>query len=170
MIKPRQSVPAFSAAAVAGGGPWKLSDPRNERFLLLVVYRGYHCPICKRYIPRLEALLDQFTELGVKVVALSTDDEHRAAKTKAEWQLDKLTLAYGLSIEDARKLGLFVSRGMKESEPELFAEPGLFIIEADNTLYASSIQSMPFTRPDLEELLGAVKYIMANRYPARGEA
>lgn len=169
MIKPKELVPDFSVK-IAGGGLWKPGAPRKERFLLLVAYRGYHCPICRKYITQLDSLFGRFADLGVKVIAMSSDNEERAAKTKAEWDLDKLTVAYGLSIDDARKLGLFVSRGVKESEPEIFAEPGLFIIGEDNTLYASSIQTMPFTRPNLEELLGAFKFIIANSYPARGEA
>jgi len=169
MIKPKELVPDFSVK-LAGGGVWKPGDPRKERFLLLVAYRGYHCPICRKYIPQLDSLVGQFADLGVKVIAMSSDNEERVLKTQAEWKLGRLPLGYDLSIDDARKLGLFVSHGVKETEPELFAEPGLFIIDKDGTLYASSIQTMPFTRPNLEELLGAFKFIIANSYPARGEA
>jgi len=40
-----------------GGGDWSLADQRLENFLLLVFYRGYHCPICKNYLEKLNGLL-----------------------------------------------------------------------------------------------------------------
>ena len=43
------------------------------------------------------------------------------------------------------------------------------MINADQTLYYMSVQTMPFVRPHFRELLGAVDFAIANNYPARGE-
>lgn len=79
-------------------------------------------------------------------------------------------MGFGLSIETARAWGLFVSRGLNENEPAQFVEPGLFVVRPDGTLYASSLQTMPFARPHTETLLKSLDWIVANDYPARGEA
>ena len=55
-------------------------------------------------------------------------------------------------------------------EPEKFSEPGLFLVKPDGTLYAAFIQTMPFARPPLDQLLGAIDFIKEKDYPARGEA
>jgi peroxiredoxin len=120
MLKPREEVPELTLKQI-NGESWFIAKAAEADFMtLLVFYRGYHCPVCKSYIPQLEKLWKQFEELGVKVVAASSDSKERAEKTYKEWGLDKLKLAYGLSIEDARKWGLYVSHAIKEEEPELY--------------------------------------------------
>jgi peroxiredoxin len=170
MIKPRKVLPEISFPLV-NGGEWSLNEVEKADFLtLLVFYRGYHCPVCKSYIPQLNKLVNQFKDLGVQVIAASSDSKEKAAQTVQEWELDKLKVAYGLSIEKAREWGLFVSHAIKDEEPETFSEPGLFLIKPDKTLYAAAIQTMPFSRPNLNELLQSLQFIKQNDYPARGEA
>jgi hypothetical protein len=83
-------------------------------------------------------------------------------------------VGYGLALSSAREWGLFVStsRGTTSigiEEPALFAEPGVFIVRADGTLYYGSVQTMPFARPHFDELLAAIDFALAKSYPARGE-
>lgn len=132
--------------------------------------------ICKCYmvLADLDTKLDDFRERGVEVIAISTDSRERAEETRARWRVPGLTLGYGLSLEDARAWGLFIStsRGTTSTgvaEPDLFAEPGLFLVRPDGTLYFGSIQTMPFARPAFGEILGALDFVLANDYPARGE-
>ncbi|WP_017730525.1 redoxin domain-containing protein [Nafulsella turpanensis] len=170
MLRPREEVPELSLKLI-NGESWSTEQANEADFMtLLLFYRGYHCPVCRSYVPQLAKLVEKFENMGIRVVAASSDSKERAEKTYQEWGLDKLKLAYGLSIEEARKWGLSVSHGIKEGEPDVFSEPGLFLIKPDKSLYAYSIQSMPFTRPNLEELLQGLQYIKQNDYPARGEA
>jgi peroxiredoxin len=168
-IKPRTEAPALSLPTV-GGGQFELAQSAPKAFTLLVAYRGLHCPICKTYLRDLDRKLAEFEALGVKVVAASTDSQERAEQAKTEWGIEHLPIAYGLGIEQARTWGLFISAGMKDGEPPLFAEPGLFLIRPDQTLYAASIQTMPFARPSFSDVLAAVKFVTEKAYPARGEA
>ena len=80
-----------------------------------------------------------------------------------------------MSIEKAREWGLYVStsRGMTSAgveEPPLFAEPGLFLVKPDRTLYWASISTMPFARPHFPEIAQAIDFAVSKNYPARGEA
>jgi peroxiredoxin len=165
---PRQAVPALEVQTV-GNGAWRLKDESPENFTLIVFYRGLHCPICRRYLLELQGCLDEFQKLGVGAVAISSDSEERAIETKREWKLDKLTIGYGLSIENGRDWGLFVSTARNEKEPDLFIEPGLFLVRPDGTLYASVVNTMPFARPSFKQLIESITFIIDRDYPARGE-
>jgi len=168
-LMPRQKVPAL-ALPLAGGGRFDLAQEKPDAFSMLVVYRGLHCPICKTYLAGLNEKLDKFWEVGVKPIAATSDSQERAEKAKTDWALNRLPLGYDFSIEAGRTWGLHVSAGISEREPALFLEPGLFLIKPDLTLYAASVQTMPFTRPNLDEILQVIPFLLKNNYPARGEA
>jgi peroxiredoxin len=169
----RQEVPALRAPLV-GGGAFDLAAERPERFTLVVFYRGLHCPICKLQLEELERHLGDFAQRGVGVIALSSDSQERAERAKAEWKIPTLRVGYGVDLNTARTWGLYVSSGrgptsMGVEEPALFSEPGLFLVRADGTLYFASVQTMPFARPRFADVLGALDFVIAKDYPARGE-
>ena len=98
------------------------------------------------------------------------DSKERAQKSADEWGIDDVLLGYGLSEAQARDFDLYISSGRPDSEePGIFSEPALLLIKPNQSLYFASIQSMPFTRPPLDQLLQGVDYALANDYPARGE-
>lgn len=169
MIRPGQKAPDLDVANL-GGGRFRLADRQPETFTLLVFYRGLHCPVCRSYLRELDRLVPEFERRGVEVLALSTDPQERAAASHEQWELQWLTIGYGLEIDRARAWGLFVSSGIKETEPGHFAEPGLFLVRPDGTLYAAAVQSMPFARPHFSDVLAAVEFVTKNNYPPRGEA
>jgi peroxiredoxin len=170
---PRQPVPSLEVPVV-GGGTWRLSDSEPENFTMVVFYRGLHCPICGKYLADLQNKLGEFASKGVEVVVISGDTEERAAEAKSKWGIENITLGYGLSLDKAREWGLYISssNGTTSSgyeEPALFSEPGLFLVRPDGTLYFGTVQTMPFARPNFREILGALDFVLAKGYPARGE-
>ncbi|SCA56437.1 conserved hypothetical protein [Candidatus Terasakiella magnetica] len=174
MITPRTQVPDFSVTLM-DGTKWSLGDQKPDSFTMIAFYRGYHCPLCKMYLGKLNSLVEGLKERGINLLVASSDSKERAELAQKDWDIENLPLAYGLSIEEARALGLFVSHGIGTTsigveEPEIFSEPGLFMIRPDQTLYFADIQTMPFLRPDLSGLLANLDFIMAKDYPARGEA
>ena len=85
-----------------------------------------------------------------------------------------MTAGYRLDLDVARQWGLYIStsRGKTSTgivEPDLFSEPGIFIVRPDGTLYFGNVQTMPFARPQFAEILGALDFVLKNDYPARGE-
>ncbi|MEM6565608.1 MAG: AhpC/TSA family protein, partial [Pseudomonadota bacterium] len=115
-----------------------------------------------------------FAERGIKTVAISTDGEDRARDMAEKIKADGLRIAFGLSLQVARDWDLYISTSRGKTsigiqEPELFSEPGLFLITPQQTLYYGSAQTMPFVRPHFSELLGALDFAIKNDYPARGE-
>ncbi len=167
-FKPGTSVPELDVPRV-NGPQWNLRGQKPEHFTLIVFYRGLHCPICKGYLGDLDNRVEDFRAKGVEPIAISSDTRERAAQTVEEWGLDALPLGYGLSLDSAREWGLFISSAIESKEPDRFAEPGLFLVRPDATLYAASIQTMPFARPSFKELASALDFVIEKDYPARGE-
>ena len=166
-LMPRERVPALDLPTV-GGGRYVLGKKPAERFDLLVFYRGSHCPICAKYLMELERLAPEFEKRGVRSVAISADGAERAAKMSEKIKANLVTFAHDLPLSTARAWGLYLSAG-RGDEPALFAEPGVFLVRPEGTLYYGSTQTMPFARPPFADLLGAVDYAISKDYPARGE-
>ena len=115
-------------------------------------------------------MLGDFEKCGVQVVAVTSNAKELAEQSTREWGLDRLRVGYGLTIQNAREWGLFVSGAVKDTEPDHFTEPGLFVVRADGTLYSSSVQTLPFARPTGAQLLSFLEFVIEKDYPARGEA
>lgn len=153
---------------LVGGGTFDLSTEKPDSFTMVVFYRGYHCPVCKMYLKGLVELLGDYKDAGLTVVAASMNDEALATKTAAEWETGDLRLAHSVSLETAKSWGLWISKAFKDVEADIFAEPGLFWVRPDGSLYLVDISNMPWARPDLKFLVSKVGYALENDYPARG--
>ncbi len=172
-LMPRYPVPALNVPLTTEGR-FVLGAMPGERFDLVVFYRGLHCPICAKYLLELERLAPEFATRGVQVIAVSSDDEERGKQMADKVKASAAKFAYGLSLKSAREWGLYISasRGTTSigiDEPALFSEPGVFIVRPDGTLYYGAVQTMPFARPQFQDLLGAIDFAIAKDYPARGE-
>lgn len=168
-VVPRKPAPALKVDTV-DNGKWELSKQDAEQFIMIVVYRGLHCPVCKKTLRELDNKLEKFSERGVEVLAVSGDSKERARKAQDEWGIEDVPIGYGLTEKSAREWGLYVSTAISDKEPALFFEPAVFLVRPDGTLYAASIQSMPFARPSFDDLLKAIDFVVEKDYPARGEA
>jgi peroxiredoxin len=174
MLKPRQPAPPLEVTTVDRKA-WKLADQKPDSFTMMVFYRGLHCPQCSRYVKGLADQLGAFNERSVEVIAISTDKRERAEQARRQWELDGLEIGYGLSLDQARAWGLYISnsRGVTSvgiEEPRQFNEPGLFLVRPDGTLYWAAVQSVPFPRPHFDEVLKAIDFIKSKDYPPRGDA
>ena len=165
---PKHNAPSLSFPLLTGD-EWNLSEQSPENFTLIVFYRGLHCPLCKKYLQQLEELLPEFEERGVNVVAVSMDTETRARKARMDWELKDLELGYALDLKTAKAWGLYISKAVKDGEPDTFSEPGLFLIDNENKVYYAAMTSNPWGRPYLPSFVKAVDYIVKSNYPARGE-
>lgn len=173
MLMPRKKTPDLSVPTL-DHGHFELGDETSERGTLVCFYRGYHCPICATYLTELERLAEQFAERGVNVVAVSSDTEERARLMADKIKAEKLRFGYHLPLEVARGWGLYISTSRGKTsidveEPALFSEPGVFLVSPDQSLYFGVVQTMPFVRPHFKDFIGALDFVIANNYPARGE-
>ncbi|QLE02597.1 AhpC/TSA family protein [Galbibacter sp. BG1] len=168
-MKPTEKVPNLKLDLI-NDTKWELAAQEVEQFTMIVFYRGLHCPVCKTYLEELSKKLEDFSSRGVNVIAISGNTEELAKKTAEEWDIPQLPVGYGMSMDEARKWDLYISTAISDKEPDTFFEPGLFLIKPDQTLYACSVQSMPFARPDFDDILNAIDFIKKKDYPPRGVA
>ena len=141
-----------------GGRGWKL----------IVVYRGAHCPVCKQYLIELEGLKDAYAAQGIELIAISADQKERTAPFIEETGFSSV-VGTGLTIEQMSTLGVYVSDPRSEEEaPAPFAEPALFVVNADGLVQFLDKSNAPFVRPDLEKVLKGIEYVRGNDYPIRG--
>ena len=151
-----------------GGNDVTLGKPQSNRWQLVVVYRGLHCPICKKYLGQLNDMKKEFEKFNVQIITVSTDPEEKARIFADEVGLD-IDVAYGLTIKRARELGLYISTPLDSTETDQpFAEPGLFLIRPDGGLHVVEVSSAPFCRPDLAFIKMGVEYVVEKNYPPRG--
>jgi len=154
------------------GGETTLSSPEGEGndWRLVVVYRGKHCPLCTRYLTTLNDLVPDFNKLGVDVVAVSADTLEKANAHLSDLKLD-FKIAYGLTVEQMKGLGLYISEPRSAAETDsLFAEPGLFIINGEGEVQIASTSNSPAVRPELAVIAQGLAFIRnpENNYPIRG--
>jgi peroxiredoxin len=152
----------------AGGGSVRIGGGRGG-WQLVVFYRGRHCPICNGYLQKLQSLLPRFAELDAEVVAVSADTAAQANASLADWRL-KVILAYGLTLEQMRAFGLFISEGSgNESVGHPYPEPALFLVNPDGRCHIIEIANAPFVRADLDAIANGLAFIKSKNYPIRGE-
>lgn len=159
---PEMSLPTTDGGQVqlGGAGRWQVA----------VVYRGRHCPICRKYLNTLDDLLDEFGDAGAEVIALSGDPRERAHEeaTEENW---RFPVGCELSQDQMRELGLYISEPRSPQETDRpFAEPGLFVTNPDGRLQIVDISNAPFARPELQGVLNGLKFIKDKDYPIRGTA
>lgn len=150
-----------------GGGDITVGGTK-ENWTLLVVYRGKHCPRCKKYLNILSEMKSQWQDAGFDIAVVSADTVEKAQADQVEfnWSFD---LGYGLLEEQMATLGLYVTEPLSASETDRrFAEPGTFVIRPDGSILLISISNGPSARPDLVELLDGMIFTRENDRPPRG--
>ena len=151
---------------LAGGGDIHIGGEGGWR--MVVVYRGLHCPKCKAYLTKLKDLARGFADINTDIITVSGDPEEKAEAFKQDLGLD-FPVAYGLTVEQMKDWGLYVSNPRSPEETDRpFPEPGLFILRPDGTVQIADVSNAPFARPDLDNLLGGLTFIQAKDYPVRG--
>ena len=150
------------------GAVWNRAQQATDKYTAIVFYRGLHCPFCQEYVANVDKKLTEFNQLGVNVIAISGDPLERTEAFQAVSKIENLAIGYGLTLDDMRRWGLYITKGHFEGEPAIFSEPATFIIKPDGRLYYANIGTHPFARPDLGILLRGLDYIVHHDYPFRG--
>ncbi len=162
-VFPKQTV------ARLGGGTLELGAPQGDHdWQMVIVYRGLHCPLCKKYLKTLEEVAPQLSANGIDAVVVSGDPEEKARAFADEVGVT-VPMGFDRSTDQMQALGLYISHPRSPHETDRpFPEPGLFIVNEKGQLQLVDISNAPFARPDLAALAGGLDWIRANDYPIRG--
>ena len=164
---PFEALPVFDQ----DGNTIDISKPTGDAdWQMVVVYRGQHCPMCTKFLNRLAECRQRLLDIGIDIAAVSGD-----SREQLESHVEKLDvnfpLFYGLTEDQMRDLGLYISIPRSEQETDHnFPEPGLFVVNADGDLQVVDLSNNPFARPDLEVFVSGLEWIREpeNNYPIRG--
>ena len=167
-IKPADKFPDIEFSLV-GGGTRRVHDCLGQ-WVMLIVYRGHHCPRCRAYVARLQALAPAYAERGVELLLASTDPENVARCTIEEngWTLP---VAHSLTEANCRQLSLYLTAHLPDYELSgCYAEPGLFLVNPDGLTQVVERSNSPSVRPDLEVVLDGIIGTQERNLPIRGTA
>jgi peroxiredoxin len=119
MLKNGDPFPTLSIAA-EGGGTIVLPDDVRGSYAVILIYRGAWCPLCNAQLAGYEATKDALDRLGVKVVALSVDDEPTTRALR-----NKHALSYPIGVaanadEIAEATGAFTNAAPRHLQPASF--------------------------------------------------
>jgi peroxiredoxin len=154
---PKLDVPAV------GGGTIALPAALAGSWGVILIYRGAWCPFCNAQLAGFAAEKEALDRLGVKVVALSVDDEATSAATKAKHHLQ---FAVGHSADAdavAAATGAFVN-----ASPH-FLQPAGFILGPDGTVKAAAYATSAIGRVVAKDVVGFVGYLQSVAAKAAAE-
>jgi peroxiredoxin len=77
-IQPGDDAPPFALPAVNRDGMVSLDDFRGKSALFIGLYRGLHCPFCRRQVVLLGSTQDKLRALGVETLAVVNTPLERA--------------------------------------------------------------------------------------------
>jgi peroxiredoxin len=153
-LKNGQVFPNLEIAAV-GGGAIHLPRDLAGSFGVVLMYRGEWCPFCNEQLASIQAESAKLTDLGVKVVAFSVDDEGATAALAAKHHLT-FRLGHSASAEYvAGVTGAFVG---EHGHPIL--QPTGFLLAPDGKIMMEVYASGPLGRmtgPDLTRVVAYIK-------------
>ena len=147
-----QQFPALEVPAV-GGGTISLPGDLSGSYGVVLIYRGSWCPYCNAQLSAFSCALDTLTELGVKVVALSVDDEETSAALVAK---RKLRFPAGHSA-DADKIAAATGAYVND-DPHYLQSTG-FILAPDGTVRLAVYSSGAIGRLVADDVIGFIRYI-----------
>src|SRR5690349_24880056 len=77
-LQPGDTAPRFQLPAVNREGTVSLEDYRGKRAVMVCLYRGVHCPFCRRHIAPLATVRYKLGKQGVATVAIVNTELERA--------------------------------------------------------------------------------------------
>lgn len=78
-------------------------------------------------------------------------------------------VAYGLTEEQMRRWGLYISRPLSPDESiNLFSEPAMFLINPAGLLHVVVYSNATFSRPDLKQVAQGIRMVQDKKMPIRG--
>lgn len=77
-LRPGDRAPEFTLPAVTGDGNVSLAHYRGKSAVLLGLFRGLHCPFCRRQIFQLSSMHDTLAGMDITAVAVVNTQRQRA--------------------------------------------------------------------------------------------
>ncbi|MEV4813026.1 peroxiredoxin family protein [Micromonospora avicenniae] len=152
LLKPGEQFPALTLS-LPGGESLRVPDALAGGFGVVLFYRGSWCPYCKAQLRAFQRSLGKLAELGVKVVAVSVDDEATTKQTIAEHGLEFPVGHSADAAAFAEATGAFVN-----DDPRHLQSTG-FVLDPEGKVVVSVYSSGAIGRLVPEDVAGLVRYL-----------
>jgi peroxiredoxin len=152
LLNPGDEFPALTLN-LAGDGTLDLPSALAGDYAVVLVYRGSWCPYCIAQLRAFQRALPRLEETGIKLVALSVDDE-AAAKEMIDKHGLTFPIGFGADADAvAAATGAFVN-----PEPRYLQTTG-FILDPAGRVVLSVYSSGPIGSLAPEDVRGLVRYL-----------
>jgi peroxiredoxin len=152
LLHPGDKFPPLTVS-LPGAEFLQLPDALAGDFGVVLFYRGSWCPYCNAQLRAFQRSLDKLTELDVKVVAVSADDE---ATTKELVEKHGLRFPVGHSADTdayAEATGAFV-----HDDPTYLESTG-FVLDPEGRVIVSVYSSGAIGRLVPDDVAGLIRYL-----------
>ncbi len=152
LLHPGDAFPSLSIA-LSGGETLELPAAVAGDYAVVLLFRGSWCPYCNAQLRAFERAQNGLAEVGVRVVALSVDDE---PTTQALIERHGLTFPVGHSADPAalrETLGAFLS-----GEPPYLESTG-FVLDREGRVIVSVYSSGAIGRLVPDDVAGLIRYL-----------
>ena len=137
----------------AGGGSISLPEDLAGFYGVVLLYRGSWCPYCNAQLASFQRALDSLTQLDIRVVALSVDDEAAAQKLVEK---HRLTFPVGHSADPAAVAG---ATGAYLSDDGTYLQSTGFVLAPDGSVLIAVYSSEAIGRLAAADVAGFITYL-----------
>jgi peroxiredoxin len=139
-----------------GGGTIALPGDLAGSFGVVLLYRGSWCPYCNAQLAAFSRGYDMLQEIGIRVVALSVDDEATSCAF-----VDKHGIRFPVGHSaDADQIGAAVGAYVNQS-PKHFHTTG-FILDPTGKVITAVYSSGAIGRLVPEDVAGFIRYVQSH--------
>jgi peroxiredoxin len=138
---------------VPGGRTLTIPDAFGGDFAVVLFYRGSWCPYCNAQLRAFQRASQQLADAGIRVAALSVDDEQTTAELAARHGLG-FPVGYGADARAVAALtGAFVN-----PDPVFLQSTG-FVLDPAGNVVVSVYSSGAIGRLAPDDVIGLVRYL-----------
>ncbi len=104
-LQPGDPAPSFALPAVNRDGQVGLDDYRGKAPVLLALFRGVHCPFCRRHIVQIGITRDKLQRVGVETLVIVNTPTERA-RQYFQYRPARVVLAADPDVRTHQAFGL----------------------------------------------------------------
>ena len=147
-----QTFPAVDVLA-AGGGTISIPQSLGGSYGVVLIYRGAWCPFCQAQLAGFQRASEKLAEAGIKVVALSVDDEATTVGT-----IEKFKLSFPVGHSASAEKVASITGAYTNYSPR-YLQTTDFLLAPDGKILNAVYSSGPIGRLVAEDVIGMVTYL-----------
>lgn len=147
----------FLTINAVGGGAISLPGDLAGSFGVILIYRGSWCPYCNAQLSAFSRAAAKFSGLGIKVVALSVDDEATSAALVEKHHL-AFPVGYGASAD-----AVAAATGAYTNDDPRYLQSTGFVLDPDGKVITGVYSTAAIGRLVADDVAGFVSYVKSKK-------